>query len=286
LAVIVAGLAHLARTVTRPVVRVARAARAIADGSDGYEPVTGNKSHAAREVKSLTESFDAMAEIVRSQRDGLRRQNTMLERRVRERTGDLETARYEALLMLAVAAEYRDDDTHRHTQRVGRNAALVAEELGLGKETVELLRLAAPLHDVGKIGVSDSILLKPGKLTPAEFEAMKQHVLIGESILASSSEPVFHFAAEIARTHHERWDGTGYLGGLIGDQIPLAGRIVAVVDVFDALTHARPYKDAWPVARARQEIEAGAGSHFDPDVVAAFIAIDPHTFGADLTVAT
>ncbi|MEA2495461.1 MAG: cyclic di-GMP phosphodiesterase [Thermoleophilaceae bacterium] len=286
LATIVAGLAYLARNVTRPVVRVAQAASAIADGSDGHEPVSRNNSHAAREVQSLTDSFDAMAEIVRAQRDGLRRQNTMLERRVRERTGDLETARYEALLMLAVAAEYRDDDTHRHTQRVGRNAALVAEKLGLGAETIELLRVAAPLHDVGKIGVSDSILLKPGKLTPAEFEAMKQHVVIGESILGSSSEPIFHVAAEIARTHHERWDGTGYLDGLSGDQIPLAGRIVAVVDVFDALTHARPYKDAWPVERALEEIEAGAGAHFDPDVVGAFASIDPGVFGADVTVAT
>jgi putative two-component system response regulator len=222
-----------------------------------------------------------MADVVRVQRERLQAENALLERRVLERTADLEQARYEALLMLAVAAEYRDEDTHRHTQRVGRNAAFVADRLGLSAESVELIRAAAPLHDVGKIGVSDSIVLKPDRLTPTEAEVMRRHVMIGASILGASAQPLFHVASEIALTHHERWDGSGYLHGLSGEDIPLAGRIVAVIDVFDALTHSRPYKDPWPVERALEEIRCRAGSHFDPDVVAAFEAIDTGLLLAD-----
>jgi response regulator RpfG family c-di-GMP phosphodiesterase/CHASE3 domain sensor protein len=282
LATVVGGIAYLARTVTRPVIRVAEAASALAAGRlERDETVSAYNGKGAREVVSLTKSFDAMAEVVRTQRERLEDHNALLERRVSERTSDLEQARYEALLMLAVAAEFRDDDTHRHTQRVARNAARLGQLLGLGEETTELLRVAAPLHDVGKIGIPDSIMLKPGRLTVAEFEMMKQHVAIGTSILGASTEPLFHIAAEIARTHHERWDGSGYLEGLKGEEIPLAGRIVAVVDVFDALTHARPYKEAWPVDRALEEIRAGAGSHFDPAVVAALEQIDPAELTAD-----
>jgi CHASE3 domain sensor protein len=281
LAAVVGGLFYLARTVTRPVVRVAEAAGALARG-ELDRGVSTDTTRAAREVVSLTESFDAMAEVVRDQRVRLEDHNALLERRVSARTAELEQARYEALLMLAIAAEYRDDDTHRHTQRVGRNAALLAQRLGLAEGTVDLLKAAAPLHDVGKIGISDTIMLKPGRLTPSEFETMKLHVTIGASILGTSAEPLFHIAAQIALTHHERWDGSGYLQGLAGEQIPLAGRIVAVVDVFDALIHARPYKEAWPVERAIEEIQRGAGSHFDPAVVAAFLTIDPGTFAADV----
>jgi HD-GYP domain-containing protein (c-di-GMP phosphodiesterase class II)/CHASE3 domain sensor protein len=272
LAVLGGGVVYLARTVTRPVVRVADAASALAAGRQ--ERVSPAHRRVAREVRSLTECFDAMAEVVRAQSDRLRAENALLERRVLERTADLEQARYEALLMLAVAAEYRDEETHRHTQRVGRNAAFVADRLGLSEESVQLIRAAAPLHDVGKIGVSDTIMMKPARLTPNEFEAMRQHVRIGASILGSSSQPLFHVASEIALTHHEHWDGNGYLHGLSGEQIPLAGRIVAVIDVFDALTHSRPYKEAWPVDRALEEIRSHAGTHFDPEVVEAFVAID------------
>jgi HD-GYP domain-containing protein (c-di-GMP phosphodiesterase class II) len=281
LGVVVGGLVYLVRTVTRPVVRVAEAAAALASGRlDRDERVT-RSAGAAREVVSLTQSFDAMAEVVLEHRKRLEDDNALLERRVNERTRELEQARYEALLMLAIAAEYRDDDTHRHTQRVGRNAALVGRALQLRPETVDLLEAAAPLHDVGKIGISDAIMLKPGRLTPEEFETMKLHTKIGASILGTSSEPLFHIAAQIALTHHERWDGRGYPETLAGTAIPLAGRIVAVVDVFDALTHARSYKEAWPVQRALDEIQAGSGSQFDPDVVAAFMEIDPQALLAE-----
>jgi HD-GYP domain-containing protein (c-di-GMP phosphodiesterase class II)/CHASE3 domain sensor protein len=284
LLVLAGGLLYIARTVARPVMRVAEAASAVADGTfDHATRLSEGNGRAAPEVSRLTESFDSMAEMIRVQRERVRGENAFLERRVSERTADLEKARYEALLMLAVAAEYRDDDTHRHTQRVGRNAALVAEQLGLGQGTVDVLRLAAPLHDVGKIGIADSILLKDGPLTAAEFERMKQHVVIGASILGASSEPLFYIAAEIARTHHEHWDGSGYCDGLSGEQIPLAGRIVAVVDVFDALTHERPYKDPWPIDRALDELRARSGSHFDPDVVAAFEALDPQLLHGDVS---
>jgi PAS domain S-box-containing protein len=198
----------------------------------------------------------------------------LLERAVRERTRDLEAARLETLRRLAYAAEYRDDQTYEHTERVGRTAALLAERLHRPEEEVELIRQAAPLHDVGKLGISDTILLKPGKLTPAEFELMKTHALVGARILAGSTSPALQLAEEIALTHHEWWDGCGYPHGLKGTDIPLSGRIVAVADVFDALTQTRPYKAAWPVEEAVDEIRSLAGRQFDPDVVAAFEQLD------------
>jgi putative two-component system response regulator len=202
----------------------------------------------------------------------LRDQNRTLEDKVRARTEELEAAQLETLRRLALAAEYRDDDTGEHAQRVGRLAALVAHALGLPPEEVDLIRLAAPLHDVGKIGVSDSILLKPSKLTPDEFEVVKSHTEIGASILSGSGFEILRLAELIAVSHHERWDGTGYAGWR-ENEIPLAGRIVSVVDVFDALTHERPYKKAWPVEEAVAEIQAQSGRQFDPRVVAAFVSM-------------
>jgi PAS domain S-box-containing protein len=200
-----------------------------------------------------------------------------LETAVRDRTAELEEARLEILRRLALAAEYRDEDTFEHTERVGVSAALIAEQLGLPSADVTTLRLAAPLHDVGKLGVSDTILLKPGRLTVAEFEQMKRHTLDGACILAGSSSDVLELAEQIARGHHERWDGDGYPTGLAGDAIPLCARIVAVADVFDALTHTRPYKHAWPVADAVAEIHRCRGSQFDPTVIDAFERLDPTT---------
>jgi len=200
--------------------------------------------------------------------------NHDLQRWVRSRTQDLDDARHETLERLALAAEYRDDDTAQHTKRVGRTAALLAMGLGLSAETAEHLRYAAPLHDVGKIGIPDAVWLKPGRLTEQERRMLEQHTLIGQRILAGSRSPVLRLAEQIAHTHHERFDGSGYPRGLDGDEIPLAGRITAVADVFDVLAHPRPHKKAWPLEDAVAEIIAQAGRQFDPEVVAAFRRID------------
>jgi PAS domain S-box-containing protein len=196
----------------------------------------------------------------------------LLEAKVAEKTRELNDARAEILQRLAVAAEYRDDDTFQHTERVGESAAEIGASLGLSTEQIEFLREAAPLHDVGKLAISDSILLKPGKLTVEEYEVMKTHAAAGARVLSGSSSPVLQMATIIAASHHERWDGTGYPAGLSGEAIPLVGRVVAVADVYDALTHDRPYKSAWPREQAIAEIRRAAGSQFDPKVAAAFLA--------------
>lgn len=197
--------------------------------------------------------------------------STLLEAKVQERTQDLHMAQLETLQRLALAAEYRDDDTGLHTRRVGANAGGIAEVLGWPQTQIELLTRAAPLHDVGKIGIADSILLKPGKLTVEEFDTMKQHTVIGAKILSGSTSPWLRMAEEIALTHHERWDGSGYPLGVEGEAIAITGRIVAIADVFDALTHERPYKKAWTVAEALDEICSQSGRQFDPRVVEAFL---------------
>jgi putative two-component system response regulator len=204
----------------------------------------------------------------------LRRHNEELEEMVLERTHDLEQARLEILDRLAAVAEYRDDDTQEHARRIGRTSALLGRELGLDPSETGLLRRAAPLHDIGKVGIPDHILLKPGRLTEAEFEFMKLHTTMGAEVLARSRSPVLRLAEVIALNHHERWDGGGYPNGVHGEDIPLAGRIVAVADVFDALTHRRPYMDAWPVAEAVCEILVHAGDQFDTRVVEAFKRLD------------
>lgn len=202
----------------------------------------------------------------------LQDQNQVLEQKVRERTRELEETQIEILERLALAAEYRDDDTGEHTKRVGQMSAQIAQALGLPGTEVELIRRAAPLHDVGKIAIPDSVLLKPGKLTSEEFELMKSHTTLGAKMLSGGQFPLLQRAEEIALTHHERWDGTGCLG-LRGESIPIAGRIAAVADVFDALTSKRPYKEAWPPAEAIEEVQRQSGQQFDPRVVEAFLRV-------------
>ena len=198
----------------------------------------------------------------------LRNQNVELDRKVRERTRELEESQLEVLARLAVAAEYRDDQTGEHTRRVGQMSALLARALGLSDTEVELIRQAAPLHDIGKIGIPDAVLLKPGRLTSAEFEVMKTHTEIGARILSGSRFPLMRLAQEISQSHHESWNGAGYYG-LTAENIPLASRIVTVADAFDALTHDRPYRAGTTIQKAIEELRREAGRQFDPQVVEA-----------------
>lgn len=212
----------------------------------------------------------------------LQTQNETLEVKVRERTQDLEHAQIEILERLAMAAEFRDDATRQHVRRVGLLSVRIATVLGLPAAEVERIGLAAPLHDVGKIAIPDRLLLKLDRLTREEFEIMKTHTVVGARLLSGSHFAVLRLAEQIALTHHERWDGNGYSVGLRREEIPLVGRIVAVADVFDALTHERPYKRAWPLAEAIAEIEGQRGRQFDPDVVEAFrLLVDRRELAGD-----
>lgn len=231
---------------------------------------------------------------IKKYHDSLRDYAHKLEESVRLRTADLEASRMDVIHCLARAVEYRDDHTGRHVERVGRYAGIIAHALKLDSETCHMLQLAAQLHDVGKIGVPDDVLLKPGKLTPEEYDRMqkhtlfgkkiveqmsdrdwervRQHVQIGSRILQAPRSPLLAMASRIALTHHERWDGTGYPLGLAGEDIPLEGRITAVADVFDALSSRRPYKPAFPLEKCFEIIEQERGSHFDPTVIDAFFS--------------
>ena len=198
------------------------------------------------------------------------------ERRDRERRGlaELESARLEVVERLARAGEFRDDETGEHTRRVGATAERLAVAAGIDRSTARSIGLAAPLHDIGKIAIPDSILLRRGRLSQDEIEVMQQHTTIGAQILDGSSSRLLNLARDIALSHHERWDGGGYPSGAVGRDIPLAGRVVALADVFDALTHERPYKPAWETERAVDEIAAQAGRQFDPALVTAFLGIN------------
>lgn len=205
---------------------------------------------------------------------------------LRHTLGELHGARLEDLTRLALVGEYRDDDTNQHTERVGRTAQLLARKLGMDSEPTATIRTAAALHDVGKIGIPDNILLKPGKLTADEFEVIKTHTTIGGRILGGSRFPIVAAASEIALTHHERWDGTGYPSRLKAEAIPIGGRITAVADAFDAMTHGRPYKSTYSVTHAVAEVRRCRGSQFDPRLVDAFMSLDHrklvHPDAADL----
>ncbi|HTQ67425.1 MAG TPA: CHASE2 domain-containing protein [Solirubrobacteraceae bacterium] len=201
------------------------------------------------------------------------RYGAVLEDTVRERTAELYDTQVELIRRLAQAAELRDDDTGAHIDRVGRICERVALRVGMAPREAERLHIASTLHDVGKIGVADRVLLKRGELDSEEWDAMMAHTTTGAALLSGSSSPLLQMAEVIARTHHERWDGTGYPEGLKGEEIPLVGRICAICDVFDALASRRSYKDPWAFDRVVREIERKRGSHFDPRVVDAFLKV-------------
>ena len=201
----------------------------------------------------------------------VRNQNEILEQRVHERTREVEETRMEVVRRLSVAAEYKDNETGLHVARMSKVAKLLALAIGMSEDDAELLHIAAPMHDIGKIGISDAILLKPGKLTDDEREVMKNHAMIGAEILGEHEWPLMQMARTVALTHHEKWDGTGYPMGLKGEDIPLVGRICAIADVFDALTSNRPYKEGWPIKDAVKFITDQSGQHFDPALVEKFV---------------
>jgi len=215
-------------------------------------------------------------------------QNHSLENRVLARTAELEAARQkiannaeqleraqlETLDRLAKASDFHDDETGEHSTRVSITAALLAQHLGFAPDRIRWISQAARLHDVGKIGISDQILLKPGRFTVEEFAVMQTHTTIGARLLEGGQSELMKLAQQIAQSHHERWDGSGYPQGLSGEDIPIAARLLAVADVFDALTHTRPYKSAWSVPDAVAEVVRQSGLHFDPNVVKAFLCLD------------
>lgn len=232
--------------------------------------------------------------LMRSHENHLRGHAATLEETVRHRNRELCASRLELLHCLARAAEHRDDDTGKHVLRVGRYAALIAREAGMSRPYVEMLELAAQLHDVGKIGISDTILLKPGPLTDEERSSMEVHAQVGADVLNAHSDmlensrgrhtemgsslpptsrsPLTKLAASIALTHHEKWDGTGYPNGLAGTDIPIEGRITAIADVFDALRSRRPYKEPFSFDRSFEILVEGCGQHFDPELLNHFLA--------------
>ena len=258
--------------------------------SDDYFPIlivtgeldapTKHKALAEGAKDFLTKPVDAVEVVLRIKNQLLTRRlhqelkqhNEHLEAQVLLRTRTVEQTQLEILHRLALAASHRHDETGSHAWRVGRIAALLAEARGLSPEQVDLIRKSAPLHDVGKIGIPDNVLLKVGPYTEADREVMRRHVKIGSKLLSGSTAPLLQMAREVALTHHERWDGTGYLG-VKGAHIPLAGRIVAIVDAFDVMTHPSGAKSPMTLAQARAEIESQAGKQFDPELSALFLKV-------------
>ena len=239
--------------------------RALASGARDFLAKPYDPAEAVLRIHNLLEMRFLHARV--------RDQNRALEAKVAARTRDLELAQVEVLERLAQAAELRDDDTGEHVRRVGDLAARIARAMGRDDAFAEMVRRAAALHDVGKIGIPDAILRKAGALSPDERARMNTHTTIGARILAGGRSELMTMAERIARAHHERWDGRGYPQGLRGEAIPPEARIVAVADYFDALTHDRPYRPAFPVADTLRMIEREAGSHFDPAVTSALLAL-------------
>lgn len=242
---------------------------ALSTGANDFLTKPFSITEAVLRIRNLLETRALYAE--------LERRNGELADRVAERTRELEETRLEVLERLCQAVEFRDDVTGRHTRRVGVQSAALATAIGLPTAEVDLVRRAAPLHDIGKLAIPDAILLKPGRLTDEEFAVMRRHPTLGARILGDGRSELMIAAQTIARSHHERWDGSGYPCGLRGGEIPLSARIVAIADAFDAITTPRHYREAWPVDAALQEIRTGAGRHFDPELAQAFVDDLVHT---------
>jgi putative two-component system response regulator len=241
--------------------------RALNEGARDYVTKPFDRAELLARVRNLVE--------VQRLHVTLRDQNKELEARVHDRTRELRQTRLEIVRRLGRAAEFRDNETGFHILRMSHTSVLLARAVGWDDDQCELLLHASPMHDIGKIGIPDHILLKPGKLDPQEWETMKTHAEIGARILDGSDSALLTLAREIALTHHEKWDGSGYPHGLAGDGIPQVGRITAIADVFDALTSERPYKKAWPLEQAIDYISENRGRHFDPELGDHFLRLLP-----------
>ncbi|MBU3916972.1 response regulator [bacterium] len=236
--------------------------RALSGGARDYLTKPFNPDEVLLRIRNLLE--------VKLSQEQLQKHNQILDQKVKERTQEIKSTQLEIVHRLGVAAEYRDNETGLHIIRMSQFSYEIAKAANIDALEAELIFNASPMHDIGKIGIPDSILLKPGKLTPEEWEVMKTHASIGGKILEGHPVPILQTAILIALSHHEKWDGSGYPRGLSGTDIPLSGRVTAVADVFDALTSVRPYKKPWPTDRAISAIEKDAGIHFDPRFVKAF----------------
>ncbi len=241
--------------------------RALQGGATDFVTKPFNRLEVLNRIRNMLQ--------VRLMHNRVRDQNEVLEQRVRERTEELADTRLEIVRRLGRAAEYRDNETGLHIIRMSTYCQMLALQLGMSEHEAEMILNASPMHDIGKLGIPDRVLLKPGRFDDEEWKIMKMHSIIGEEILSGHSSDLMTMAARIARSHHEKWDGSGYPDSLAGEAIPLAARIVALADVFDALTSNRPYKKAWSLEDAVAEIESSAGTHFDPDLVPRFLAILP-----------
>ncbi len=224
-------------------------------------------------VDYITKPISAPVVLVRVKTHlALHHQQMALEQQVKERTQELHETRLQIIQRLGRAAEYKDNETGRHVIRMSHYARIMALKAAVPEEEADLIFNAMPMHDIGKIGIPDRIILKPGPLNDEEWALMRQHPQIGADIIGVHEHPLMQYARTIALTHHEKWDGTGYPNRLVGEQIPFVGRLAALADVYDALTSKRPYKEAWSVEKAAQVIHEGAGKHFDPSLMPIFDA--------------
>lgn len=243
--------------------------RALEAGADDVLTKPINALELKAKLKSMTK-VKAYNEHMHNYQKELEGEVSKATRQLRDALYKLKTSSLVTISRLAAAAEYKDRYTGRHLERISYSTAAIARKMGFDDTFVETIMYSSPMHDIGKIGIPDRILLKPGKLDPDEWEVMKSHTTIGGDLLKHSGSDIIHQGEEIALTHHERWDGSGYPRGLKGREIPVAGRITAIVDVFDALLSKRPYKEAFTRDKSLKIIEEGVGSHFDPEVAEAF----------------
>ncbi len=241
-------------------------------GCDDFISKPIDKLEVLARVKSLL-IVKAYNDLMHNYRKELEREVAIRAAELKQAYEQIKAASLETIYRLSIASEYKDEDTGAHIKRMSNYSAVIARQMGLGEVMVENILYAAPMHDLGKIGIPDRVLLKPGKLDAEEWEIMKEHAIIGARILEGSDAEFVKLGEVIAMCHHEKWDGSGYPYNLKGDEIPLAARIVALADVFDALTSKRAYKEAFPLEKALAIITEGKGVHFDPDVVDAFFLV-------------